>query len=237
MNIALLEDDHYLAEDVVQLLRKAGHEVTHYADGHLIIRGLARDTFDLFVLDWHVPGPSGMKVLHHIRKDLKLNTPVMFLTSKNAEFEIVAAFNAGADDYCSKPIKEKEFSARIAALQRRFTPVSREASSGELIPGYEFNRAEHTFFVNGKAADLTEKEFDLAMLFFKNPDRPLARNRIMLEVWGREEDALSRTLDVHVSWIRRKLAIGTDAVSAKLVVVHGFGYRLVLLNGPINKVT
>lgn len=137
--------------------------------------------------------------------------------------------NAGADDYCVKPLRAEEFCARIAALQRRSSFQSPEVSDGELFPGYVFDPTSRQVQVDGVAVTLTEKEFELSRLLFSNLDRPLARGRIMLEVWGRDEAALSRTLDVHISWIRRKLNIGADANRLRLMVVHGFGYRLMKL--------
>lgn len=226
MHIALLEDEITLAHEVEALLIEAGHTVSHFVDGHLMMRGLLKDTFDMFVLDWHVPGPNGMEVLQHLRETLKLATPIIFLTSNNAEEQIVQALDAGADDYCAKPVRKFEFMARLAALQRRLAPPAPMNQGGELLPGYVFDHIERIVRVDGEPVVLTEKEYELSRLMFENPDRPIARNRIMKEVWGREEDALSRTLDVHISWIRRKLNIGANADNVRLVVVHGFGYRL-----------
>ncbi len=226
MYIALLEDEPTLAQEVGKLLSDAGHVVTVFGDGNSILRALLRDTFDLFVLDWHVPGPTGFEVLEHIRQNAKLQSPVVFLTSQNAEDQIVAALNAGADDYCSKPLRPVEFTARIQALQRRMLPQPAAQSDGELHEGFVFNRVDRTVTVDGATVNLTEKEFDLSHLLFVNIERPLARNRIMQEVWGREEDAISRTLDVHVSWVRRKLGIGAQGNRLRLNVVHGYGYRL-----------
>ncbi len=226
MHIALLEDETTLAQEIQALLTGAGHTVEHYVDGHQIMRALLKDTFDLFVLDWHVPGPNGMDVLHHLREVLKLSTPVVFLTSNSAEEQIVQALDAGADDYCAKPVRTHEFMARLAALQRRMAPPAANPQGGELLPGYVFDHIERIVRVDGEPVVLTEKEYELSRLMFENPDRPIARNRIMQEIWGREEDALSRTLDVHISWIRRKLNIGANAAKVRLVVVHGFGYRL-----------
>ncbi len=226
MHIALLEDEITLAHEVEALLTEAGHTVVHFVDGHLMMRGLLKDTFDMFVLDWHVPGPNGMEVLQHLRETLKLATPIIFLTSNNAEEQIVQALDAGADDYCAKPVRKFEFMARLAALQRRLAPPAPMNQGGELLPGYVFDHIERIVRVDGEPVVLTEKEYELSRLMFENPDRPIARNRIMKEVWGREEDALSRTLDVHISWIRRKLNIGANADKVRLVVVHGFGYRL-----------
>jgi DNA-binding response OmpR family regulator len=103
---------------------------------------------------------------------------------------------------------------------------------GELLPGYVFDHVERIVRVQGEPIVLTEKEYELSRLLFENPDRPIARQRIMKDIWGREEDALSRTLDVHISWIRRKLNIGANADQVRLVVVHGFGYRLMNMTNP-----
>ena len=226
MHIALLEDEPALAQEVNALLSDSGHTVVVFSDGHSLLRGLLKDTFDLFVLDWHVPGPNGLEVLNHLRQHSRLQTPVVFLTSNVAEEQIVLALNAGADDYCAKPLRAVEFMARIAAVQRRFMPASVKSSSGELVEGYYFNRVDRTVQVDNQVINLTEKEFELSRLMFANLERPISRNRIMKEVWGREEDALSRTLDVHISWVRRKLGIGAQGTRLRLNVVHGYGYRL-----------
>lgn len=227
MHIAILEDDPEQAKDLTDLLALAGHTVTRYADGHQILRALLKETFDLFVLDWQVPGPNGLEVLTHIRERAKLKTPVVFLTAQDQEMHVANALNAGADDYCVKPVRRVEFMARVAAIQRRFAPIGKTEDSGEFVPGYVFERSRRTVSFDGQQVSLTEKEYELARLLFSNLDRPIARNRIMQEVWGREEDALSRTLDVHISWLRRKLDLGANARRMRLVVVHGFGYRLI----------
>lgn len=230
MHIALLEDESTLAQEVSLLLTKAGHSVVVFADGHSILRGLLKDTFDLFVLDWYVPGPDGLEVLRHLRENAKLNTPVVFLTAIHQEDQIARVLNAGADDYCAKPLRPIEFLARVAAVQRRMMPQTVVEAEGELVEGYVFNRVERSVRIGGQKIDLTEKEFDLCQLLFTNLERPLSRNRIMQEVWGREEDALSRTLDVHISWVRRKLGIGAQGQTLRLNVVHGYGYRLDKVN-------
>ncbi len=226
MHIALLEDEPALAQEVRMLLQGLGHSVVLFPDGQRIVRGLLKDTFDLFVLDWHVPSPDGLQVLQHIRQTLHLSTPVIFLTSKNAEDGLALALNLGADDYCVKPLRPVEFCARIGALQRRFQPAPTPIELAELFEGFVFQRSARRVLVEGQPVALTEKEFDLALVLFQNFDRPLARNRLMQEVWGREEDALSRTLDVHISWLRRKLGIGAQGKRVRLNVVFGYGYRL-----------
>lgn len=226
MHIALLEDDVHLANEVKALLGQQGHSVEVFGDGHSILHGLLKDTFDLFVLDWQVPGPSGLDVLNHLRQHAKLRSPVVFLTNHTAQEQVAVALTAGADDYCSKPLRPVEFLARIAVIQRRMMPQTVTPSGGELYEGFVFNRVDRNVKVDGHLVSLTEKEFELCHLLFCNLERPISRNRIMQEVWGREEDALSRTLDVHISWVRRKLAIGAQGTRLRLNVVHGYGYRL-----------
>ncbi|MFN5098152.1 response regulator transcription factor, partial [Limnohabitans sp.] len=152
--------------------------------------------------------------------------PVVFLTSHSAEEQIVQALTAGADDYCSKPLRAFEFLARLGALQRRLSLTQPIDHDGELLPGYVFDSINRTVTVRGQLVSLTEKEYLLSRLFFLNVERPIARNRLMKDIWGHEESTLSRTLDVHISWIRRKLDIGANSELVRLVVVHGFGYRL-----------
>ena len=226
MHIALLEDEPALAQELNGFLVAAGHSVMVFRDGNAILRGLLKDTFDLFILDWHVPGPNGLEVLVHLRQIAKLPSPVIFLTSNSAEDQVAAALNAGADDYCAKPLRPVEFLARLAAVERRMRSTKGQEPDGQLFEGYVFNRIDRTVKVDGEVVSLTEKEFELCYLLFSNLERPIARNRIMKEVWGREEDALSRTLDVHISWVRRKLGIGSQGERLRLNVVHGYGYRL-----------
>jgi DNA-binding response OmpR family regulator len=228
MHIALLEDEPDLAADVRKLLEREGHAVVAFSSGNHIIRGLAKEAFDLLVLDWNVPGPNGLDVLMHVRRELQSAVPVMFLTSNSAEDQIVVALNAGADDYCGKPLRAHEFIARLRALERRSQrALSPPSTAPEEPPGYQFNEVDRCVDMGSEKVYLSEKEFALAKLLFQYLDRPISRSQIMAHVWGREEDVLSRTLDVHVSWLRRKLSLGAGGSDYRLLVVRGYGYRLV----------
>lgn len=227
MHVALLEDEPVLAEEVQSLLSGAGHSVVQFVDGAGILRGVLKDTFDLFVLDWHVPGHNGIEVLKHLRNNMQLSTPVIFLTANSAEEHVAQALEAGADDYCTKPLRSIEFMARLKALERRLQAQAPAVPEGELFEDYVFRRADRVVVMAGNPVSLTEKEFELTVFLFQNMERPVSRERIMQTVWGREEDALSRTLDVHISWIRRKLNLGAQGTSLRLSVVHGYGYRLI----------
>jgi DNA-binding response OmpR family regulator len=226
MHIAILEDESILAEEVKNYLEQDGHTAKIFVDGEALIRVLSRETFDMFILDWNVPKINGFEVLTHMRKTLKMAEPVIFLTSTDAEEEIVSALSSGADDYCIKPIRLGEFLARIHSVMRRMNKQVATTSGEKVISGYTFNTVDRIISFDGNEVALTEKEFNLAVFLFSELDRPISRNRILIEVWGTNSDELSRTLDVHIAWIRKKLNIGAAGNQLRLTAVYGYGYRL-----------
>lgn len=226
MHIAVLEDEQSLAIDLANLLKKNGHEVSIFADGQHLVETLQAELYDMFILDWKVPSMNGFEVLKHIRSELGFKTPIIFLTSNDNEADIVNALSSGADDYSVKPLRPQELMARVNALVRRSYGLTKKNHSPETVLGYTFYNAERTVEFAGSKVSLTDKEFMLAHYFFSNLDRPLSRTHIMMRIWGQSEEGLSRTLDVHVAWIRNKLNIGAQAAQVRLVAIHGYGYRL-----------
>jgi two-component system, OmpR family, response regulator RegX3 len=226
MHIAVLEDEQSLAIDLANLLKKNGHEVSIFADGQHLVETLQAELYDMFILDWKVPSMNGFEVLKHIRSELGFKTPIIFLTSNDNEADIVNALSSGADDYSVKPLRPQELMARVNALVRRSYGLTKKNHSPETVLGYTFYNAERTVEFAGSKVSLTDKEFMLANYFFSNLDRPLSRTHIMMRIWGQSEEGLSRTLDVHVAWIRNKLNIGAQAAQVRLVAIHGYGYRL-----------
>jgi DNA-binding response OmpR family regulator len=230
MQIAVLEDESVLSDYLNALLTKLGHDVTVFADGLQLTKVLNKQQFDLYILDWNVPKLTGMDVLKYIRQELAGNQPVLFLTSNQDEIDVVAALQAGADDYCIKPVRPQELLARINALSRRAYPEVIHTFPHE-IRGYTFEKATRMVNFGNESVVLSEKEFDLAYYFFSNFDSPLPRKQLLIKVWGKEHKDFSReftrTLDVHVTFIRRKLKIGSNAEKIRLVSIHSFGYRLV----------
>jgi DNA-binding response OmpR family regulator len=226
MHIAVLEDEQSLAIDLANLLKKNGHEVSIFADGLHLVETLQAELYDMFILDWKVPSMNGFEVLKHIRSELGFKTPIIFLTSNDNEVDIVNALSSGADDYSVKPLRPQELMARVSALVRRSYGLTKKNHSPETVLGYTFYNAERTVEFAGNKVSLTDKEFLLAHYFFSNLDRPLSRTHIMMRIWGQSEEGLSRTLDVHVAWIRNKLNIGAQSAQVRLVAIHGYGYRL-----------
>ena len=227
MYIAILEDEATLAEEVKFCLEHLGHRVQIFEDGAAITRSIRRDTFDLFVLDWNVPKMNGLEVLKDMRNNLKLTEPIIFLTSTDDESSIVEALNEGADDYCIKPVRIKEFLARVKALERRSGIGAISTAEPTVIADFIFDPVSQIVTLADKTTvQLAQMEYRLALFLFTNLDRQVSRSRILMELWGRDNEELSRSLDVHIAWIRKKLNIGASGTSLRLTAIYGHGYRL-----------
>lgn len=223
MKIAFLEDNVGFAEDITRVLTTAGHEVHHFLTGRECLKSVASDRYDLCVLDWEVPDMTGPEVLASLK--LKGNTPpIIFLTARDAEEDIVQVMDAGADDYIVKPPSAMVLNARINALYRRANPDKNQKESvnyGHL----NVDHAKRKFEINGEAVKLTEKETDLALYFFKHLDVLLSRSHLTKVVWGTSPDIDTRTIDVHVSHLRNKLSL-LPQFGWRLISVYHQGYRL-----------
>lgn len=231
MKIAYLEDDESQIERVCEILSGKGHECCVFVDGSHLIRQLKRETFDMLLLDWQVPGVTGHQVLLWARSNLSERVPVIFMTSRSEESDIVSALGAGADDYMIKPIREGEFLARIDALARRAQPHSAPAPARIEIGRYRIDAATRTCALDGVPIELTSREFDLALLMFQYVGRILSREHIGGIVWGQPPSAISRTLDTHMSRVRSKLQLRPEN-GLRLTPVYGHGYRLDIVADP-----
>lgn len=228
MRIAILDDDESQVQLVSYLLEKAGFNCHGFANGKDLLRQLRRESFDLLVLDWSVPDISGTEILSWVRGNLSQRVPVLFVTGRTSENDIVAGLAAGADDYMIKPLRGSELVARVQALLRRAYP---EAVHDQISFGpYRFETSRNEVHFTGESGQthsalLTQKEFDLALMLFRNAGRPLSRSHIREVVWGRDIEIPSRTMDTHISRIRSKLELRPEH-GFRLVPVYSYGYRL-----------
>ncbi|EIZ79183.1 winged helix family two component transcriptional regulator [Novosphingobium sp. Rr 2-17] len=223
MRIAILEDDVALAGLVETTLAEAGHVCEVFGDGQLLIRALHRHTYDVLILDWNVPGVSGLETLKWMRANLDVPPPSLMLTSRSAEEDIVEGLSAGADDYVVKPVAPAVLKARVTAVARRAYPEHHPGL--EMYGPYTFDTRAETAALSGAAISLTAKEFALALLMFRNLHRALSRAYIFEALWGRNPDLPTRTLDAHISNVRTKLNLRPDN-GFKLVPIYAYGYRL-----------
>jgi DNA-binding response OmpR family regulator len=224
MNVALLDDDETHNEAVAAMLRQAGHRCSTYERPQGLIADLRRQTFDLLIMDWNMPEMSGLEVLRRLPELVSPPPPVLLVTSRSVESDVVEGLNAGADDYLVKPFAPSVLLARVAALLRRAYP---QAGSGglESHEGWTFDPKAETATRGDRVEALTAKEFQLALVLFQNLSRALSREYLLERVWGRRPDLETRTLDAHISRLRSKLSL-RPAGGFRLVTIYGFGYRL-----------
>lgn len=224
MRLAVLDDDRALCAHVASALRGAGHSCFEFYSGEALRRALRRESFDLLILDWELPDLSGIDLLAWVRSTLPSPPPVIMLTGRSDDSDIVSGLDTGADDYVTKPVQLPVLKARVEALLRRsYGEVG--APKVESFGDHVFDPMAKTISVRGEPIDVTAKEYGLALQLFRNLNRPLSRSHLMESVWGRNPDIPSRTLDAHVSQIRNRLGLRPEN-GLRLASVYSFGYRL-----------
>lgn len=229
MRIAVLDPDKSELELVCSILNAAGHASYAYSSGSDMVHHLKRENLDMLILDWQIADMSGNEVMHWVREKQQMTIPVLFMTSRSGEDDIVEGLAAGANDYMIKPIRKSELVARTQALLRRSYPNLHVPENLEFGP-YVFETRSARLSISGTSVELTQKEFDLALLLFRNLGRPLSRAYILEAVWSRDADIPSRTLDTHISRVRNKLQLRPEN-GLRLTPVYSYGYRLETVAG------
>ncbi|HEX2705161.1 MAG TPA: response regulator transcription factor [Candidatus Lustribacter sp.] len=221
-SILLVEDDLGIRTALVRSLTERGHAVTSSATGMDGLRRAIDDAPDLVVLDLGLPDIDGLQVLSMLRAVSQ--TPVIVATARDDDAVTVKALDAGADDYVVKPYGAEQLEARVRAVLRRAGTTSPEGpiTVGEL----EINAANRTVTLRGVEVELARKEFDLLHLLAQRPGQVVTKREILAEVWRQVYGGGDRTVDVHLSWLRRKLG-ETAADPVYLHSVRGVGVRLV----------
>ena len=224
--ILIVDDEEDLQEILSFNLQNEGYDVCTASSGEEAL-GLDLAKIDLILLDVMMGGISGFKVADAIRKKLLLSVPIIFLTAKITENDLLTGFSIGADDYITKPFSVKELIARCkAVLSRRHQPVQKmQVASDESISQLDelrVNRTTMEVFLNDTTVALTKKEYDILLLLLMSDGRVYTREEILSRVWSDETYVLERTVDVHMARLRKKL--GTFGV--RLVNRPGYGYSL-----------
>jgi two-component system copper resistance phosphate regulon response regulator CusR len=217
IRILVIEDEAAIADFLVRGLREEGYTVERAADGHSGWHALNTASWDLVLLDWWLPGPDGHTLLRRFRQAGR-DTPVLFLTARDAVSDRVRGLDAGADDYLCKPFAFEELLARVRALARRpLRGTSSILAHGDVRLDLATHRAERA----GKPLDLTAREQSLLIFLLRHPGEVLSRTRIYEHVWDERYDGTSNTLEVHVMELRRKL----EAYGPRLIhTLRGRGY-------------
>jgi DNA-binding response OmpR family regulator len=215
--LLLAEDDEGIREPLARAFEREGHEVDAVADGDTAAqRGIDGD-YGLLVLDIGLPGLDGLEVCRRVRREHPAR-PILLLTAQDGELDAVAGLDAGADDYVTKPFRLAELMARVRAQLRRSAPDVLRAGGVAVEP------ASRRAWAGDDELDLTPKEFELLALLVRNAGLVVPRERIMEEVWDENWFGSTKTLDMHVSALRRKL--GDDAAAPeRITTVRGVGLR------------
>ena len=221
--IAIVEDDPDELGRLTVMLSAQGQCVP-FPDSQAFLKALHRDTYDLACIDWNLPDITGIELVKRIRSGaLAPNIPIILITARSTDEDIVAGLVAGADDYVTKPVRKPVLLARVDTLMRRLAPPADDHL--ETFGDFVFDRSRDVVITGDEERILTAKEFNLALLLFRNMHRPLARSYLMEEVWGAAANVSSRTLDTHVCRLKTKLGL-TPANGYNFGPVYGFGYRL-----------
>lgn len=222
--VGLLEDDPDMAALVGQWLEEAGYTVRLFRNANEYRRRQGSEAIDLLLLDWMLPDTSGIEVIEAIRSSANNRLPVIFLTARDAEDDLVRGLSSGADDYVVKPPKRRELLARVQALLRRHGSESDGGETIELAP-YSVDPKRRRISVNGQEVELTQREFDLASFLFRRHGRIISRDSLLENVWNLSAAVSTRTVDTHVSRLRKKLELNGEQ-GWRLAAIYQHGYRL-----------
>jgi DNA-binding response OmpR family regulator len=223
INIAYLEDDLEQAKMVITWFEEFGYQYEHFSQAQTLLKRLKDKNFDIALLDWELPEMSGLEAVKLIRTKYHQNLPILFCSMRDNESDVVQALELGADDYMRKPLLRIELKARLNALLRR----SQGSQPNNLIEHgpYRFDLQNKKAFVNGQPVEMTDKDFEVASCLFDNMGRILSRSFLLETVWGISSDLNTRTVDVHVSRVRKALGISPES-GFRVKTIYQHGYRL-----------
>ena len=222
--ILVVDDEEHIAELISYNLTSNGYKVITANNGNDAVKLAVEEKPNLILLDLMIPGKDGYDVCKEVRSNNEIrNTPIIMLTAKSEELDKILGLELGADDYITKPFSVRELLARVKAVLRRFSIV--EPESNVLVFGNltaDFDKRE--ILVNDKKLDLTLKEFELLEILIRNKGKILTRDTLLDKIWGYEYIGETRTVDVHIRYLRKKIEL--DDKNPKLIeTIRGVGYR------------
>ncbi len=222
--VYIADDEPNIRRLVAFGLKDSGFESAEFADGETLLAGIKARKPDVIILDWMMPPPDGLAVCRTLRSDADTrDIPILMLTARGEEIDKVLGLELGADDYIVKPFGIKELCARVRAVLRR-TARSQEPEQKLEAGTLQVDIARHTVTKNGTKIELPAKEFDLLAMLMKNRGKVLTRDSLLDKVWGVEYFGDTRTVDVHVRYLRQKVEDDPDH-PVLIQTVRGVGYR------------
>ena len=233
ISVAIVEDEEITGELLSAWIQDLGHTAVWFANGKELLKAIRTRQFALYIVDWGLPDIDGIDIVRQLITPDHTHAPIIFCSARGSEADIVEALNVGADDFIVKPPRRYEFAARVSAMLRRAYPQTTEKGNLEVGP-YSIDLICREFQVDGKPIDLQNREYAVALMLFQNLNGVVSRARIVQSLWGNEPMETSRSLDTHISRIRRKLGISAER-GLKLNSVYGFGYRLQVVPSSAQK--
>ena len=219
--IFVVEDDENIRELTMYALRASGFDVVGFPESTNLYSALDKDLWDLILLDVMLPIEDGLQILEKLKsKPATSNMPVIMLTAKSSELDRVKGLDLGADDYITKPFSTLELISRVKALLRRTTPVTpiMQLTHENIV----LDIKKHTIFENDREIQLTQKEFALLKFLLENKGTVFSRDKIMDSIWGYDYTGESRTVDMHIKTLRKKLGESGNMVKT----LRGVGYKI-----------
>ena len=226
IKVLVIDDEEYIVE-LLQFNLETSHYIVDYSyDGFDGFLKAKQNKPDLILLDWMLPNISGIDLLKKIRQDKDLkNMPIIMLTAKNMESDKVEGLVCGADDYITKPFSIKELLARITSVLRRYNINSTRKEDILTLKDIRLDLIKHEVSKNGEKLDLTLKEFDLLKILLQNKGKVLSRNFLLDEIWGYEFYGETRTVDVHIRYLRKKIE-SAHSNEKYIETIRGIGYKI-----------
>ncbi|WP_107312630.1 response regulator transcription factor [Burkholderia metallica] len=224
MIVAILEDIVTQAGVVAGWLNKAGYDTEVRHDGDSFIELVRAQRVDVLLLDWDVPGKSGIDVMRWARESFADALPIIMMTQHDGESDIVFGLNNGADDYLIKPLRERELVARVTAQSRKYYPETQRAKIVE-VGKFALDTSAHAATVDGVPVELSQREFDLALMLFENVGRIVTKDMMIKRIWGGVDRKYDATLATYVSKLRTSLGLRPKNGLA-ITTVYNYGYRL-----------
>ncbi|MBM7561066.1 response regulator transcription factor [Fusibacter tunisiensis] len=228
--ILIVDDEIHILELLRYNLEANGFEVVEAETGEIALEKVTSESPDAIILDLMLPGIDGIDVLRRVRKSSQSNIPIIMLTAKNEEIDAVLGLEMGADDYIGKPFRTRELISRLKAVIRRSNArnLSNESDleeSSALKRGeLELNAKTHQIFKQGEEVFLTLKEFELLEKMMQSPERVFTRDELLESIWGYDYMGETRTVDVHIRQLRKKIETD-DKNPEKIITVRGIGYK------------
>ena len=222
--ILVVDDEEHIAELISYNLTSNGYKVITANNGNDAVKLAVEEKPNLILLDLMIPGKDGYDVCKDVRSNSEIrNTPIIMLTAKSEELDKILGLELGADDYITKPFSVRELLARVKAVLRRFS-ISEPESNVLVFENLTADFDKREILVNDKKLDLTLKEFELLEILIRNKGKILTRDTLLDKIWGYEYIGETRTVDVHIRYLRKKIEL--DDKNPKLIeTIRGVGYR------------